>query len=125
MKENKLVIVINRPVEEIFEFTLNPKNTHLWIPSIKKEVSDEYPPKIGTIYKNVGIDGKWNYYSIIEFEENKTFTLKGNNYFVRYTFKKLGNNKTELIYYEWVESGEIESPFTEDILLNLKELIEK
>jgi len=48
MKENKISIIINKPIEEVFEFTTNPKNTHLWITSIVEEVSDEYPPKIGT-----------------------------------------------------------------------------
>lgn len=29
MKENKISVVINRSIEEVFEFTTNPKNTHL------------------------------------------------------------------------------------------------
>jgi len=34
MKENKITIIINKPIREVFEFTTYPKNTHLWIPSI-------------------------------------------------------------------------------------------
>ena len=71
MNKNKIVIVINKSIEEIFEFTTNPKNTHLWIPQIKEELSDRYPPKINTIYKNLGSSGEWNYYKVIEFEKDK------------------------------------------------------
>lgn len=123
MKQNKIIVIINKPVQEVFEYTTNPKNTPLWIPSIGEETADSYPPKIGTIYKNCSKSGKWNAYIVIELEKNKIFTLKGGNYFVSY--KKLDDNKTELIYTEWVESGEIKSPFTEDILLNLKGIIEQ
>ncbi|MEI7563640.1 MAG: hypothetical protein WCJ39_08670 [bacterium] len=52
MKENKLTIIINKPINEVFEFSTNPKNTHLWVDSIKEEITNEYPPKMGTIYKN-------------------------------------------------------------------------
>ncbi|MCK4635383.1 MAG: hypothetical protein KAT04_05335 [Methylococcales bacterium] len=54
MKKNKITIIIDKPIEEVFEFTTNPKNTHLWISSIEEEIVDEYPPKIGTQYKNTG-----------------------------------------------------------------------
>ena len=46
MKENKITVIINKPIGEVFEFTTNPKNTHLWIPSIEEEIAEEYPPKI-------------------------------------------------------------------------------
>ena len=48
MKQNKIIVIINRPIEEVFEFTTNSKNTHLWIPSIEEEIAEEYPPKINT-----------------------------------------------------------------------------
>lgn len=125
MKENKLTIVIEKPIEEIFQFTLNPKNTPLWIPSIEEEICDSYPPKIGSIYKNRGDNSEWTSYEIVEFEENKLFTMKivGGVYSVRYTFKKLDHNKTELEYFEWVEKGELENPVTQDILNNLKSVM--
>lgn len=34
MRENKITVVIDKPINKVFEFTTNPKNTHLWIPSI-------------------------------------------------------------------------------------------
>ena len=123
MKENKIVITINKPVSEVFEFTINPKNTPLWISDIVEELSDDYPPKINTIYKNHRSSGNWNYYKVIELENNKIFTLKSsdNNYFVRYTYKKIDETTTELEYFE---SGVIEKPFTLDVLKKLKDVIE-
>ena len=126
MNKNKITIIINKPIEEVFEFTTNPKKTHLWISQIEEEIADSFPPKLGTIYKNHGKDKQWNFYKVIELERNKIFTLEAsdNNYFVRYTYKKAGEKKTELEYFEWVTNGEIDSPFTKDILVKLKEIIE-
>jgi uncharacterized membrane protein len=126
MKENKIVITINKPISEVFEFTINPKNTPLWISDIKEELSDNYPPKINTIYKNRRISGQWNYYKVIELENNKIFTLKSldGDYFVKYIYKKISETKTELEYIEYVERGEIEKPFTLGVLKKLKDVIE-
>ncbi len=38
MKENKISIIIDLPIKDVFEFTINPNNTHLWIESVVKEV---------------------------------------------------------------------------------------
>jgi len=124
MKENKIVITINKPISIVFEFTINPKNTPLWVPDIKEELTDNFPPKINTIYKNRRNSGNWNYYKVIEFVNNKIFTLKSseNDYLVRYTYKKIDETRTELEYFE---SGIIEKPFTLDILKKLKDVIEK
>ena len=127
MKENKVIIIINRPIEEVFEFTTNPKNTHLWIPSIQEEFSDEFPPKIGTQYKNRGENSEWDFYKVIKYAPFKIFTLSDldGNYHVRYTYRKLGDNKTEMEYFEWMEDGELKNPFTQDILENLGSVMEK
>lgn len=126
MKENKITIIINKPIEKVFEFTINPRNTPLWIESIAEEVSDEYPPQINTRYKNRGKDSDWNVYKVVEFKKNKIFTLTelDENYSVKYIYNKLGENKTELIYFEWVEKGEIQNPFTQEILNKLKSAME-
>jgi len=52
MKKNKIVVIINRSIDEVFEFTTNPQNTHLWVSFISKEIVNEYPPRINTIYKS-------------------------------------------------------------------------
>jgi len=43
MKENKIKVIINKSIKEVFEFTINPKNTPSWILSIKEEVAVGYP----------------------------------------------------------------------------------
>ncbi len=127
MKQNKISVIIKRSIEEVFEFTTNPKNTPLWVPSIVEEIAEEYPPKINTVYKNRGKDSVWNFYKVLEFEANKTFALTNldETFVVKYTYKKLGENQTELVYVEQVKKGELNNPFTRAILLKLKSIMEK
>ncbi len=126
MQENKITIIINRPIEEVFEFTTNPQNTHLWIPSIEEEVADKYPPKIGTQYKNRGNYSDWDFYKVSKFQDNKIFTLTDldGNYHVQYTYRKVSDNQTEMEYFEWTKKGELSSPFTENIIQKLKSVME-
>lgn len=126
MQKNKITIIINKPIEEVFKFTTNPKNTHLWIPLIEEEIADEYPPKINTQYKNRGKKSDWDFYKVLEFQKNKIFTLTDldENYSVKYTYRKLDDNQTEMEYFEWMKNGELSNPFTKDILLKLKSVME-
>lgn len=57
MKDNKLTIMINKPVAEVYAFTLDPKNTPSWIDGSAHEEINEWPPKEGTIYRNTGKNG--------------------------------------------------------------------
>ena len=125
MRENKITVVIDKPIDKVFEFTTNPQNTHLWVPSISVEVADEYPPKINTRYKNRGDSDDWNEYKVVDIKTNEVFILSDldENYFVKYTYRKLDDNKTEMEYFEWMTSGELSKPFTESILGNLKKII--
>ena len=110
MKENKLTIFIDKPVNEVFEYSLESNNVPKWILSIKEEIPSERPVKIGTQLKNVGVNSSnWNYYEVIAFEQDKTFTLKRLNgdYFVKYTCIPKENG-TEFEYYEWAEKGELD-----------------
>jgi hypothetical protein len=127
MKQLKLKIEINESADNVFEFCLNPKNTPKWIDGIIKEKTNEWPTKLGTIYKNTS-DGKvWNEYKLTEFDKGKMFvmTAKDGKYHVKYTLTPKVNNSCELEYFEWVEKGELISPFNIQILQKLKELIEK
>ena len=125
MKNKRLKIQINKPVSEILSFTLNPKNTPLWIESLVKEETNEWPVKVGTIYRNQNKSGKWNEYTLTELKDNEfTMTQKDGNYHVRYTLTPVDDKTTEFEYYEWVDDGQLEEPFIQEILNKLKEVIE-
>src|SRR6185312_2340712 len=127
MKELKLTVTIDRPAEEVFDFTLDPSNTPKWVDSIVAEQRNESPTKLGTIYRNQDRAGNWNEYEITAFTPGVMFVMskKNSDYHVKYTLRPTGNNQCELEYYEWVDHGDIEDPFTQDILEKLKQIIEK
>ena len=127
MKENRIIVTINRPITDVFEFTTNPKYTHLWFSSIKEEVAEEYPPKINTKYKNRGKGQDWNVYKVINFQINQSFELSdlNDNFSVKYTYKSLEDNKTEMEYFESIKNGELKELTTDSVFLNLKQLLEK
>lgn len=126
MKDKKLFITINKPVSEVFSFTLNPDKTPLWVGSIIKEQTNESPTRLGTIYRNVGTTGVWSEYVVTAFEKDSMFTFSKKNdvYHVRYTFAPRENNSTLLEYYEWVDEGNLDEPFTIEILEKLRKIIE-
>ena len=127
MKENRISIIIDCPVDKVFQFTLNPRNTSKWIEGIKQEESNKWPAKVGTIYRNESQNGVWRQYKIVELVDNSTFTMQSaeGNYSVKYSFKKRDDDSTEFEYYEWVESGNLEDPFTAETLQALKSVIEQ
>lgn len=127
MKENKISIIINKPLAEVFEFTINPDNTPTWINHLQKEETSEYPPRIGTIYRNTSDSIAWDEYEVTDFENNKIFELtsKDGIYQVRYTYTQIDDNSTEMEYFEWVNEGELSNPFTQPVLELLKQLLEK
>jgi len=126
MKENKITIIIQAPVSEVFSFTTNPANTPKWIECIVKEETNEWPVKIGSIYKNMDNSGIWNKYILVNIEENKVFELKSEdgNYWVKYTYNQISPNGSTLEYYEGVNNGDIKEPFTKETLEKLKQVIE-
>jgi uncharacterized protein YndB with AHSA1/START domain len=125
MKDKKLTIIINKPVNEVFSFTTNPDNTPKWIDSIVHEETNE-EPKLGTIYKNQNQQGNWAEYQMTEYDKDKTFTMSqiGSNYHVKYTLTSTTDHQTEFEYYEWVDNGTLEEPFTQDALEKLKTILE-
>lgn len=125
MKDNKLTIRINKPAQEIIAFTLNPKNSPVWIESLIKEEASDWPVKVGTIYRNQNRNSEWNEYVLTELKEDGfTMTQKNRDYHVRYTLTPINTKTTEFEYYEWVNSGELQDPFTQDVLEKLKKILE-
>ena len=126
MKDKKLSIQISRPINQIFTFTLNPANTPLWIDSIVKEEVNKEPTQLGSVYRNVNKEGEWSEYVITAFDQDKMIEMasKDGNYHVKYTFRQIQEDLTEMEYYECVGNGELEEPFTLQILEKLKETIE-
>jgi uncharacterized protein YndB with AHSA1/START domain len=126
MKDCRLTIQINQPVSVVFDYTTDPNNTPLWVPSIIREEVNETPIKIGTVYRNKNKQGVWQEYEVTAFEKDKLFIFssKTSTYHVKYTFTPINNNSCKLEYYEWVDEGLLDEPFTIDILERLKEILE-
>jgi len=126
MKRNVLNTTINKPIEAVFEFTTNPKNTPLWLESVKVEKTNEWPVKLGTIYRNRGNGGQWNEYIVTALEPDQVFELTSSdkNYHVRYTYHVSDDNSCRLTYDEWTDKGELSDPFNQATLDKLKKICE-
>jgi hypothetical protein len=126
MKENTISIKINRPVQDVFEYTINPNNTSKWIEHLIFEESSTYPPVLGTTYRNHCSDGVWDEYEVTDITADQVFELSSKDgvYHVRYTYKAIDNEKSELEYFEWVDEDELDNPFGLNELNKLKELME-
>lgn len=127
MRDNKLKVTINKSAAEVFGFVINPDNTPKWIDGLIEETTNESPVGLGTKYRNRNKDGEWSEYVITKFVKDKVFVMskQGSNYRVQYTLKSIGAAQVNLEYYEWVDEGDLEEPFTEKILNKLKAAIEQ
>lgn len=127
MKEKKMVIEIDCSASRLFNFLLDPANTPLWVKSIVHEEKNESPPRVGTEYTNTNELGIDSTYEIVRLEINRMFELgqKDGLYHVRYTFEPVSDKRTRLVYFEWVDKGELEEPFHVGYLEKLKEILER
>lgn len=127
MKTNMLTILVNKPISEVFRFAITPPNSTLWIPGIVGEETNEWPVKAGTIYTLKNKNGEKSEVVVVSIEKDKMveWVSKDQSYHCRYTFKQKRSNSTELVYYEWVDVGDLEEQFTLKVLEDLKTVLEK
>ena len=121
MKRNILEIEIEAPIEKVFEFTIEPSNTHLWASVAGEETVDAYPIRLGTIYSN-----DFSKLVVSEFIHNEVFELSevDGAYKVKYTYTPTDSG-TLLTYDERMEDGSnLSEPFAFSNLETLKKLIE-
>ena len=130
MKKNKLVIEINKPVDVVFRFTVDPANTHKWFPFVLEEHTSEPVVKVGTIYtqkvKNENMQISENVVVVTGFVENTQLDFHSVNgtYTCCYRYESIPQG-TRLTYSEENGvDGELEAPCTPQVLKKLKELIE-
>ena len=122
----RLNVTIAKPTGVVFEYVLNPGNTHKWVQTITEEQASDLPPHIGTIYRNRDAGGHWTEYELTELTEGESFELVNhtNGYHVRYTLAAEGEDATYLEYFEFVEDGQLINPFTQAELEKLKQILE-
>lgn len=124
MRENRLVIQIKRKPEEIIAFCLDPKNTPKWINSIVVEETNEWPVRVGTIYRNQNRKGEWAEYKVVALSPVMfEFASTSSTYHVRYTCTP-NNDRTDLEYCEWMGGEGLLEPFSMDSLQELKLVLE-
>src|SRR3989344_6255855 len=126
MKENRLSIQINKPLSEVFKFTITPPNSSWWIPDVISEETSEWPIRVGTVYVLQDRRGENSEVIVADLKKDDfvEWVSKSSDYHCRYKFRSIKRNLTELEYYEWVDKGELESPFTIEILKRLKSVLE-
>lgn len=128
---NTIIIDIMRPPSEVFEFTVNPNNTPLWISFILEEKTSDEEVTVGTIYRQK-IDNGTNVHGesafiVTEVIPNKTITMKSMNgtYYCTYTYEPIEGG-TRLKYFEDTGSGQaLTDPLEREAFEKLKILIEQ
>lgn len=125
MNEITYTVQIERPLVEVFAFTINPQNTSKWVDSVVIEETNEWPVKVGTVYRSKNKKDEWSELVLTAFEVDKTFTMakKDTKYYVTYNFTSIEPNLTELEYI-WVDNGELTESFIQELVDNLKRVIE-
>ena len=91
-----------------------------------REEVNQHPVSVGTKYRNVNRHGQWTEYTVTQIQKNKFFEMKQDNspYHVLYTFEKVSEGSTKLTYFEWVEDGDLDGPFSLPFLEKLKKAVE-
>lgn len=123
MIANEIRIIINKVQNKVFEYVLEPKNIPKWIDFIQHEKIDTKQINIGTKYIN-----DFGILVVTDYERNIYFELtdEDEKYQCSYSFKKIDDKRTEIIYFEcMLDDSELDKPFNKKYFENLKKLLEK
>lgn len=127
MQENLKKIEINCPAAIVFGYFTNPKYTSKWMTFIKKEKAEPYPLCAETVYQNT-TDGKsWDSYQVVKLEPGRLLELVSDdgNYHSRYTLTEKGAESCMLEFREWVDNGWLELPLEDEMMMLMKQNLEK
>lgn len=123
MKVNEIRITIKAPPEIVFRYTLEPKNTKHWVEDSLEMITDTEQIGLGTKYSNQYITREVTDYQRDSFLE---LTDIDGEYSCSYSFRKIDDDSTELIFFESNSDGsELEYPIEADCFKKLKETLEK
>ncbi len=123
MKTNEIKVNIDIPVEAVFEFTLEPANTSRWIDAIEEETVNTKQIGLGTIYSN-----SYGNLEVTDYELNRFLELTNQKtgYQCSYSFRKIDNDTTEIIYFEQMLDGsKLTEPMKIESFKKLQEILEK
>ena len=126
MTDQKFIIQINKPIHEVFAFITNPTHTPEWIHGIAKEETSDNLIQVGSIIRNWDEEGKMNEYKVTAYDKPNLFQLESTiqDYKLRYTCTSISHTQTAFEYYEWSESGQLHSSSMQEILEELKVVME-
>ncbi len=120
---HEIRITIAKPQDEVFEYTLEPNNTPKWCSAIEHESVDTKQIGVGTKYTN-----NFGELEVTDYEKNVYFELSETDteYQCSYSFRKVDENTTEIIYFEQMLDGStLVSPMKEKSFKKLQEILEK
>lgn len=122
MKTQEIRIEIVAAHRTVFEFTLEPGNTPKWVTGVSKETVDTEQIGLGTIYSN-----EYRKLRVTDYERDFFFELSDEEtgYQCSYTFHKIDDEHTELVYFECMQDGsELAEPMKQEYFETLKALLE-
>ena len=122
MKTQEIRILIHQNTRTVFEYSLEPKNKSLWINGMKEETTDTEQIGLGTIYSN-----DLGSFEVTDYQRDTYFELTNNDtsYQCSYTYHKIDEETTELVYFEYMQDGsDLAEPMDRKYFEKLKELLE-
>tara|TARA_B100001179_G_C18604376_1_gene413091 strand:- start:357 stop:731 length:375 start_codon:yes stop_codon:yes gene_type:complete len=123
MVTNEIRMIVHAPHTEVFEFTVEPKNTKHWVKDSVEMSTDTKQINLGTQYSNEYVTRE-----VTDYERDKFIELSDTHtpYTCSYSFRKISDTTTEIIFFESSNNEEeLEHPLEHKHFEQLKELLEK